>query len=148
MRLTTISDSDIISEYQKRFHRGNGDFLKSSKETVLHLRSSFEHTDREQMIAVFLNSSNEIITTEILFTGTLTRSAIYPREIAKRILDNEAAAIILAHNHPSGNAQPSTDDITITNKIKSLCDIIDVTIHDHIIITNQEYYSMAEKGLI
>ena len=146
--LNQISDSDIIEEFQKRFELKAGDFMSTISETVLHLRSQFKERDREQFIIIFLNGRNQIIITETIFTGTLTSSAIYPREIVKSILKHEAAAVILAHNHPSGNKNPSKDDLVITKKIQEICNLIDVRVHDHIIITAEKYYSFADHGLI
>ena len=146
--LNQISDSDIIEEFQKRFELKAGDFMSTISETVLHLRSQFKERDREQFIIIFLNGRNQIIITETIFTGTLTSSAIYPREIVKSILKHEAAAVVLAHNHPSGNKNPSKDDLVITKKIQEICNLIDVRVHDHIIITTEKYYSFADHGLI
>jgi len=85
---------------------------------------------------------------EELFKGTLTTSAVYPREVVKRALDNNAAALVFVHNHPSGNPNPSQDDLTITKKLKAAAKAIDVSIHDHLIIAGNEVYSFADHGLI
>ena len=75
---------------------------------------------------------------EELFKGTLTTSAVYPREVVKRALDNNAAALVFVHNHPSGNPNPSQDDLTITKKLKEAAKAIDVSIHDHLIIAGND----------
>lgn len=85
---------------------------------------------------------------EELFKGTLTTSAVYPREVVKRALDNNAAVLVFVHNHPSGNPNPSQDDLTITKKLKATAKAIDVSIHDHLIIAGNEVYSFADHGLI
>jgi len=85
---------------------------------------------------------------EELFKGTLTTSAVYPREVVKRALDNNAAALVFVHNHPSGNPNPSQDDLTITKKLKEAAKANDVSIHDHLIIAGNEVYSFADHGLI
>ena len=85
---------------------------------------------------------------EELFQGSLTSSAVYPREIVKKVLKNNAAALIFVHNHPSGNNKPSEDDIKITNKLKEAAATIDVTVHDHLIIAGNTHYSFAENNLI
>jgi len=78
----------------------------------------------------------------------LTTSAVYPREIVKTALENNAAALICAHNHPSGNLNPSRDDISITKKIKAACDTVDIPLHDHLIIAGDGWYSFSDHGLI
>ena len=85
---------------------------------------------------------------EELFAGTLTTSVVYPREVVKRALDNDAAALVFVHNHPSGNPNPSQDDLTITKKLKEASQSIDVSVHDHLIIAGNEVYSFADHGLI
>ena len=84
----------------------------------------------------------------MLFTGTLSTSAVYPREVVKRGIKYHAAAIIIAHNHPSGNKEASEDDIALTKKIKFLCDLIDVQVHDHLILYGSGFTSFASKGLL
>ncbi len=86
--------------------------------------------------------------TEILFKGSLTTAAVYPREIIKTALKNHAAAIVCAHNHPSGNLNPSRDDVAVTEKIKMACKTVDIALHDHLIITGNGWYSFADHGLI
>jgi DNA repair protein RadC len=85
---------------------------------------------------------------EILFEGTLSTSAVYPREVVKRTIDNDAAALVFVHNHPSGNPNPSQDDLTITKKLKKAVQAIDVSVHDHLIIAGNDVYSFADHGLI
>ena len=97
---------------------------------------------------MFLNGQNALITVEILFRGTLTTAAVYPREIIKLALENNAAAIICAHNHPSGNLNASRDDIAITKKIKDACGTVDISLHDHLIIAGDGHYSLADHGLL
>ena len=83
-----------------------------------------------------------------LFKGTLTTSAVYPREVIKLILEKDAAAVIFVHNHPSGNPNPSKDDQNLTQKLKATCSTIDVQLHDHLIIAGNDYTSMADKGMV
>ncbi len=85
---------------------------------------------------------------EELFEGTLTTSAVYPREVIKRALANNAAALVFVHNHPSGNSNPSQDDIALTKQLKQATEAIDIYIHDHLIIANNDVYSFADHGLI
>ena len=92
--------------------------------------------------------NNSIIKTDTLFKGTLTSSAVHPREVIRKVLKHEAAALILAHNHPSGNYKASNDDLAITKRLVNACKTIDVFIHGHIIIAGNDYTSFADKGLM
>jgi len=148
MNLSIISDSDLQSEYIKRFTLSSGERIGSADDVILHLRPFFTDPFREQFVVIFLNGKNAVITTEVLFEGTLTTSAVYPRELIRKILDYGAAALVIAHNHPSANPEPSKDDIFITKKLKDACVAIDVVLHDHLIIAGTTYTSFADRGLI
>jgi len=113
-----------------------------------YLKHRLRDKNRESFLLVLLNGQNRIISVEKLFTGTITTSAVYPREVIKFILQKDAAAVIFVHNHPSGNPQPSRDDQSITNKLISACKSIDVVVHDHIIIAGNQITSFADKGLM
>ena len=104
-------------------------------------------SDLEKFVCIFLNGRNQVIATETLFEGSLTTSAVYPREVIRRILYHGSAAVLFCHNHPSGNTNPSNDDLTITKKLVEAANTIDVTVHDHIIIAGTEYTSFSDKGL-
>jgi len=148
MNLNKISDNLIREEYQRRFTLKVGAPIMSSHEAIDHLRQFISDPARESFIVVFLNGNNRLITTEAIFQGTLTSSAIYPREVVRKALENHAASLIISHNHPSENLKPSQDDITITNKLREACKTVDITVHDHVIITAQGYYSFADHGLL
>jgi DNA repair protein RadC len=101
---------------------------------------------REVFAVLFLDNQHQLILFEIMFEGSLAEAQVYPREIAKRALECDAAAIILAHNHPSGNPQPSQDDIQLTLHIKKSLDLIDIRVLDHFIIAKSHLVSLAERG--
>ena len=104
---------------------------------------------RHEVFAVlFLDAQNRLLGMEELFRGTLTQTSVYPREVALRALHHHAAAVILAHNHPSGGVQPSRADEAITQNLKSALALIDVRVLDHVIVAPGQALSMAEKGLI
>ncbi|HIO56857.1 MAG TPA: DNA repair protein RadC, partial [Candidatus Marinimicrobia bacterium] len=124
------------------------DFIRSSKEVLEYLQHNLRDKNREVFMVIYLNGRNQIIKMEEVFEGTLSTSAVYPREVVKRALDNEAAALVFVHNHPSGNPNPSKEDLTITNKLKEASQSIDVVVHDHLIIAGNEVYSFADHGLI
>ena len=104
-----------------------------------------EHDDVEVLYGVFMDAKNHILAIEKLFAGTITGTSVFPREIVKRILSNKATALLLAHNHPSGDTQPSIEDQEITARIGIILDAIGVSLHDHIII-GRGYHSMADTG--
>jgi DNA repair protein RadC len=149
MNLSMVSDTDLQSEYIKRFTLKAGDRIACADDLVCHLRPYFSDDPyREKFVCIFLNGRNQIIATETLFEGSLNTSAVYPREVIRRILHHGSAAVLFCHNHPSGNTNPSNDDLTITKKLVEAANTIDVTVHDHIIIAGTEYTSFSDKGLI
>lgn len=103
---------------------------------------------KEKFLLVCLNSANKIITYEIISVGNLNSSVVHPREVFKAAIGHNSASIILLHNHPSGNPEPSNEDITITKKIVESGIILDIPVFDHIIIAGNIYTSFVEKRLI
>ena len=128
----------IIGEY----------FIQSSENVLDYLRHNLRDRGREVFLVVLLNGRNQVLDIVELFEGTLTTSAVYPREVIKLILEKDAAAVIFVHNHPSGNPNPSKDDQNLTLKLKAACSTIDVQLHDHLIIAGNDYTSMADKGMV
>lgn len=102
----------------------------------------------EVFAVMFLDSQNRLIALEELFRGTLTQASVYPREIVLRALHHHASAVVLAHNHPSGVAEPSRADIDLTHTLRSALALVDVRVLDHFIVTRDRATSMAESGLI
>jgi len=103
----------------------------------------------EVFVALWLDAQNRLISTEELFRGTLTQTSVYPREIVKRALANNAGAVILAHNHPSGVTDPSSADIALTSTLKHTLALIEVKVLDHFVVASgTSPLSFAERGLI
>jgi DNA repair protein RadC len=102
----------------------------------------------ETFYAVFLNNRHGVIKHEPMFFGTIDGAAVYPRVIVKRALDLGAAAIIIAHQHPSGDSSPSTADKRITERLKDALALVDIRLLDHIIIAGSNYTSFADTGLL
>ena len=123
-------------------------YIQSSENVLDYLRHNLRDRGREVFLVVLLNGRNQILDIVELFEGTLTTSAVYPREVIKLILEKDAAAVIFVHNHPSGNPNPSKDDQNLTQKLKAACATIDVQLNDHLIIAGNEYTSMADKGMV
>ena len=107
-----------------------------------------KHDGREVFGVMFLDAQNRVIELKELFTGTLTQTSVYPREVVREALRLNAAAVILSHNHPSGSTQPSRADEQLTSTLKSALALVDVRVLDHIITAGGESLSMAERGLI
>ena len=124
------------------------DPLSNSSALFDYLYLTMGSKDRESFKALFLDAKNRITGTETLFTGTLTASSVYPREVVRAALDRSAAAVIFAHNHPSGDPEPSPADFSITRQLVFACQTMGITVHEHIIICNNRYYSFADQGHI
>lgn len=112
------------------------------------LHSHLRDPAREVFCCLFLNSQHALIRCEDLFWGTLDGAAVYPREVVRRALELQAAAVIFAHNHPSGVAQPSQADRRITERLQAALALVDIRVLDHIIIGRGEAFSFAEDGLL
>ncbi len=113
------------------------------------LRLSLGSLQHEVFVALWLDAQNRLIASEELFRGTLTQTSVYPREVVKRALFHNAGAVVLAHNHPSGLAEPSRADEVLTSSLKQALALIDVKLLDHFIVTGSaEPLSFAERGLI
>lgn len=111
-------------------------------------RSTMGEEKIEQFRILFLNHKNTLITDEVQQTGTVNHTPVYPREVVKRALELGASALILCHNHPSGDPTPSKPDIDMTNQIQTACAAVGIEIHDHLIITQSEHYSFKSHGLL
>jgi DNA repair protein RadC len=99
-------------------------------------------------MGLFLDAQNRLIAAEELFRGTLTQTSVYPREILKRALHHNAAAVILAHNHPSGVTEPSRADELLTRALREALQQVDVRVLDHLIVAGHQSLSFAERGLL
>ncbi len=125
-----------------------GTSLNNSQTTKLFFANRLRHYPHEVFACLFLNNHHHILGFEELFHGTLTEASIYPREVVKRCLAHNAAKIILAHNHPSGNPKPSQADREVTQLLKQALALVDIKIIDHIVIGDTENISFAETGLL
>ena len=126
----------------------NKDPIQNSKELFDYLYYSIRDKDRECFIAIYLDAKNKVISTRTLFQGTLTASSVYPREVVRSALDHQAAALIFAHNHPSGEPNPSSEDISLTRQLVFACRVMGITVHEHLVIGDNRYFSFADQGYI
>ena len=124
------------------------DRVQQSGDIANYLRANFEYRKQEVFSVVFLNRGNKITHIEIISEGGITGTVADPRIILKKALEHNATAIILCHNHPSGNTRPSKADELITQKIKQAAGLLDIVVMDHIIVSNEGYFSFADEGIL
>ncbi|NYT46906.1 MAG: DNA repair protein RadC [Candidatus Methanofishera endochildressiae] len=125
-----------------------GDVLTSPEATRAYLSNQLRHYPHEVFACLFLDNQHHILKYEELFTGTIDGASVYPREVVKKALQHNAAAVIFAHNHPSGISEPSQADKLITDKLKQALNLMDIRVLDHFIIGDGQPYSFAEHGLL
>ncbi|EGR0892125.1 DNA repair protein RadC [Vibrio cholerae] len=125
-----------------------GDALTSPQQTKLYLSSVLRDRQREAFYILFLDNQHRVIRDEILFEGTIDAASVYPREVVKRALHHNAAAVILAHNHPSGVAEPSQADRRITDRLRDTLGLVEIRVLDHFVVGDGEVVSFAERGWI
>ena len=129
--------------------QANNDYLtpiKASAQAAGYLREDLRNLDHEESWILLLNSANLPLAKKMITVGTLKSTPIDHRRVIKEALLTNASAIILFHNHPSGSAVPSVSDINETQRLKRACDIFDIELLDHIILTDESFYSFAEES--
>jgi DNA repair protein RadC len=126
----------------------SGNVLNSPRAVREYLQLSLRARHQEVFVALFLDAQHRVIASEELFQGTLTQTSVYPREVVKRALYHNAAAIIFAHNHPSGVAEPSQSDQVLTDALMQALQLVDVRVIDHFIVAGASCLSFAEKGML
>lgn len=122
--------------------------LGNAQEVLEYLTCSLGDKSRECFQVLFLDAKNRVLETQVLFEGTLTASAVYPREVVRAALAHHAAALIFVHNHPSGDPSPSREDMDITRRLILACRVMGLTVHEHLIIGRDGHYSFADQGHI
>jgi DNA repair protein RadC len=125
-----------------------GDALASPEAVAHYLALTLQHRPHEVFAVLFLDARNRLLAAEELFRGTLNQTVVYPREIARRALEHNAAAVIVAHNHPSGLAEPSQADRLLTDALRRALQCLDIPVLDHLIVAGGRRYSFAENGLL
>ncbi|MBT8061980.1 MAG: DNA repair protein RadC [Xanthomonadales bacterium] len=126
----------------------NGQALTSPAETIDFLRLHLGHRRREVFLCIFLDTRHRVISCDNLFLGSIDGASVYPRVVAEHALRHNAAAVIVAHNHPSGVAEPSLADQAITRRLKDALGLLEIRLLDHFIIGSEEPVSMASRGMI
>jgi DNA repair protein RadC len=149
--LNKYLDTDaLIAEALRRLEvrLQDGNFLTNPHDTRNYLCFQLAHELNEVFAVVFLNNANSVITFEKMFFGTINSARVYPRVVAQRALALNAAAVIFAHNHPSGFAEPSTADKYLTQQLKTALELLDIRVLDHMIIGDGACVSFAERGYL
>jgi DNA repair protein RadC len=141
----------IIREFLDRVLKQNvinTHVLSSWNALVEYLQTTMGSIKTEQFRIIFLNSKNIIVADEIQSVGTVDQTSIYPREVVKRALFHESTAIILVHNHPSGDPKPSRADIELTKEVVQACLTFNIKVHDHVIISKRKFFSFKSECLL
>lgn len=146
-----IAQFKAVIEMSKRYlAEGFQDrpYVESSDDVLKLLYQEMRDLDQEIFKVILLNGQNHILTIRAVAEGSLTAARVYPREVVKLALRHSAAALVLVHNHPSGIAKPSADDKRVTRDLVLACMLMDMKVHDHIIIGDNDKFSFADAGLI
>ena len=125
-----------------------GEAIRSPADTEAFLLARMRHLDHELFCCLYLDNRHRVLRFDEMFRGTIDGTSVYPREVVKEALAINAAAVILAHNHPSGVAEPSQADERITRRIKSALELVDIRLLDHLIVGDGGTTSLASRGLI
>lgn len=127
----------------------NKEYLSSSRDVAAFLVHSMRDLEREVFVAIFLDAGHAIIDSEIIAEGTISVNTIYPREMIKRALKHNAAAMVVAHNHPSGSLQPSNQDRSLTRALYLSCSLMNIQLLDHLIVgASEQVFSFADHGIM
>lgn len=140
-----------IAELAKRYYNSKGVktlSFRHPRHVREYVQSQLSNEEREIFLTLFLNNQHQVIKCERLFSGTIDRVEVHPREIVRAAIKSNAAAVIIAHNHPSGFAEPSKADREMTQRIAQACLMMDINVLDHLVIGHGEYVSFAERGWI
>ncbi len=140
-----------LPELAKRYFEQTlppGQVIRSPADTESFLMARLRHLPHELFCCIYLDNRHRIIAFEELFRGTIDGTSVYPREVVKQALGANAAAVILAHNHPSGVAEPSQADERITRRLKSALELVDIRLLDHFVIGDGTSTSLASRGLL
>ncbi|NLW56372.1 MAG: DNA repair protein RadC [Firmicutes bacterium] len=138
-------------ELGKRLHTSEftlEDAFSSPQEVARFLMPRLRFLDQENFLVLHLNTKNRLLSAETITIGTLDASLVHPREVFKAALRQSSASLILAHNHPSGDPRPSKEDLQLTRRLKESGELIGIPILDHVIIGNNQYFSLKEEGML
>jgi len=135
--LSVVHDGEVESQYKK---------IQSSQDVFSLLKSFIGDADREKMVSIVLDAKHHVVGIVVVAVGSLTLSVVHPREVFKELVVLNAAAFILAHNHPSGDPTPSSEDRELTRRLKECGDLFGIRLLDHVVIGDGKYVSFADRG--
>lgn len=144
-----LAQLHAIAELGKRFFTAQlaqENVMENPQVTQHYLQSMLAHQERELFMVLFLDNQHRVLQAQQMFAGSINSVEVHPREIVREALKCNAAALILAHNHPSGMAEPSQADREITRKVNQACLLLNIRVLDHLVIGHGEYVSFAERG--
>ena len=142
LAVLAIAKRALAQQMQQR------DYMTSPEAVREYLRLHLGQRDREYFVAVYLDAQNRVLKLEELFAGTLTQTSVFPRDVVRQGLLHNAAAVIFAHNHPSGLAEPSRADELLTQALKRALELVDIKVLDHFVVGGDSAMSFAERGLL
>ncbi len=134
-------------ELGRRHHTLDTLRLKDAAEVFAHLRT-YAGRSQEHFLSITLDGASRVIQTRTVFIGTLNQSLVHPREVFADAIADRAAGIIIAHNHPSGTLEPSRSDLQITQRLKEVAKLVGIELLDHVILTQEGYYSFSDEGML
>lgn len=141
-----ISEILAVLELGKRLFVGKKSSVVHTPTDIWYLLSDIRNSRKEHFVVFYLDSSNQEIKREIISIGTLNRSLVHPREVFELAIKYSSASIMLAHNHPSGSLEPSDNDLLVTEQLVASGEILDIHVLDHVIVSNEGWFSMRDEG--
>ena len=145
--MTDNPQAYTVSTVIRRRQRKKPPSLRAPGDVYKLMRPRFENADREHFYAILLNTKNVVVAVELVSIGSLNASIVHPREILKPAITNSAGSIILVHNHPTGDPEPSREDVEFTRRFAKCGELIGIELLDHVIIGNGQYASLKERGV-
>ena len=147
----TFTELQAVMEMSRRVHAdelSHGETITKAADAANFLMAELGNRPAEVFCALFLDTKHHILAFEELFHGTIDHTSVHPRELIRRVIHHNAARIILAHNHPSGDITPSQADIELTQSLKNALEMLDVTLLDHLVVGKNAFCSLAERGFL
>lgn len=138
----------VVKDLSERWQAGQP--LRSSEDTWRYAQGVYAtlDADKEHFLLLALNNKNRVIGYKVISTGSLTASLVHPREVYRAALTFDAAAVIFTHNHPSGDPQPSQEDIEITRRLRECCEVFGIRVLDHVVLGRDRFFSFSDKGML
>ncbi len=147
MHSTDYSMEELLSMVQEKALSYSVDRVTSAKD-VYHALAEYSTKMQEHFMLITLDGASKVIEKRVIFVGTLNQSLVHPREVFKPAIEDGAAGVIIAHNHPSGTLEASRADIQITQRLKEVAKLVGIELLDHVIISKNGYYSFSDEGLL